>query len=81
MIKIMRRSDSDLDYVPTQYITDFVKSIIHDGVPEYAGIEYKSVMHREGYNLALFNPELCECIDTDVYKVHITWWSLHHAKI
>ena len=28
MGKIMRRSDSALDYVPTQYITDFVKSII-----------------------------------------------------
>lgn len=77
MSKIMRRSDSDLDYVPTQYITDFVKSIIHDGVPEYAGIEYKSVMHREGYNLALFDPELCECIDTNVYRIDMIDYRKH----
>lgn len=69
MSKIMRRSDSALDYVPTQYITDFVKSIIHDDVAEYAGIEYKSVMHSEGYNLALFDPDLCECVDTQVYGI------------
>lgn len=43
MGKIMRRSDSALDYVPTQYITDFVKSIIHDGVVEYAGMDDKQI--------------------------------------
>lgn len=69
MGKIMRRSDSVLDYVPTQYITDFVKSIIHDDVAEYAAIEYKSVMHSEGYNLALFDPDLFECIDTEVFGI------------
>ena len=69
MGKIMRRSDSTLDYVPTQYIADFVKSITHDGVVEYEGIEYKSVMHNEGYNLAVFNPNLFECIDTQIYGI------------
>lgn len=69
MGKIMRRSDSDLDYVPTQYITDFVKSITHDDVAEYAGIEYKSVMHSEGYNLAVFDPDLFECVETKVYRI------------
>ncbi len=69
MSKIMRRSDSALDYVPTQYITDFVKSIIHDDVAEYAGIEYKSVMHSDGYNLALFDPDLFECEETEVYRI------------
>lgn len=69
MGKIMRRSDSALDYVPTQYITDFVKSIIHDGVEEYAGIEYKSVMHSDGYNLAVFDPDVFECVGTKVYRI------------
>ena len=67
MGKIMSRSDSTLDYVPTQYITDFVKSIIHNGVAEYAGIEYKSVMHSDGYNLALFDPDLFKCVDMEGY--------------
>ena len=69
MGKIMRRSDSALDYVSTQYITDFIKSITHDDAAEYAGIEYKSVMHNDGYNLALFDPALFECVDTQVYGI------------
>lgn len=77
MGKIMRRSDSTLDYVPTQYITDFVKSIIHDGKAEYAGIEYKSVMHSGGYNLALFAPDLFECVGTEVYGIDTIEYRKH----
>lgn len=69
MDKITRKSDSDLDYISTQYITDFIKSITHDIVQEYAGIEYNSVMNSGGYNLALFNPDICECIDTQIYRI------------
>lgn len=36
---------------------------------EYAGIEYRSVMHSGGYNLALFDPDLFECIGTEVYGI------------
>lgn len=77
MGRIMRRSDSALDYIPTQYITDFVKSITHNEVAEYAGIEYKSVMHENGYNLAIFNPELFECIDTKIYKIDMIDYRKH----
>ena len=77
MGRIMRRSDSALDYIPTQYITDFVKSITHNEVAEYAGIEYKSVMHENGYNLAIFNPELFECIDTEIYKIDMIDYRKH----
>lgn len=76
MSKIMRRSDSPLDYIPTQYITDFIKSITHKGKSEYAGIEYKSAMHDTGYNLALFDPDLAECIETKVYRIE----SLEYGK-
>lgn len=77
MGKIMRRSDSVLDYVSTQYITDFVRSIIHNDVAEYAGIEYKSVMHSAGYNLALFDPDLFECVDTKVYGIDMIDYRKH----
>ena len=77
MGRIMRRSDSALDYIPTQYITDFVKSITHNEIAEYAGIEYKSVMHENGYNLAIFNPELFECIDTEIYKIDMIDYRKH----
>lgn len=77
MGRIMRRSDSSLDYVPTQYIADFVKSISHDGTAEYSGIEYKSVMHKDGYNLAIFDPDLFECIETKVYGIDLINYDKH----
>ena len=69
MGKTLRRSDSPLDYLPTQYVTDFIKSIQYEGTQEYAGIEYKSTMNPGGYNLAVFDPELFECTQTQVYKI------------
>jgi len=69
MSKVLRRSDSKLDYVPTQYIIDFIKSIEHNGTQEYDGIEYNSTTNPGGYNLAIFNPDLFECIDVDIYDI------------
>lgn len=69
MGKVLRRSDSALDYVPTQYISDFIKSIEHDGEHEYMGIEYNSTMSNSGFNLAIFDPDLFTCIDVEVYKI------------
>lgn len=61
--KPLRRQDSALDYLPTQYISDFIKS------RGFAGIEYKSTMKRGGYNLAIFNESLFECKNVDVYDI------------
>lgn len=69
MSKSLRRSDSTLDYIPTQYIVDFIKSIEHNGEQEYDGIEYNSTTNPGGYNLAIFDPELFECIAVDVYDI------------
>ncbi len=69
MGKALRKSDSDLDYVPTQYLSDFIKSIEHDGQAEYAGLEYNSTMNTSGYNLAIFKPELFECIEVKTYQI------------
>lgn len=68
--RTLRRNDSVLDYVPTQYIADFIKSIVYHEKPEYAGIEYNSTINRSGQNLAVFNPALFECTEVEVY--HIT---------
>ena len=61
--KPLRRHDSTLDYLPTQYISDFIKS------KSYAGIEYTSTMHHGGVNLAIFDENLFKCISTTVYDV------------
>ncbi len=76
MSRPLRRSDSTLDYIPTQYIVDFIKSIEHDGAPEYDGIEYNSTTNPGGFNLAIFNPELFQCISVDVYDIE----ELHYNK-
>lgn len=76
MSRPLRRSDSTLDYVPTQYIVDFIKSIEHGGKPEYDGIEYNSTTNPGGFNLAIFNPGLFQCISVDVYDIE----ELHYSK-
>jgi len=69
MGKAMRQSDSPLDYIPTQYIADFIQSIMHDNKHEYDGIEYRSTLYPKGFNLAIFNPDLFTCISVEVHKI------------
>lgn len=59
----IRKRDKQLDYIPTQYISEFIKSLDFDGV------EYQSSLYKDGYNLAIFNPEKLECIATKVYEI------------
>lgn len=61
--KPRRRSDSELDYLPTQYISELIKSMGFDG------IEFKSSLYSEGVNLAIFNPEKFKCLEVDVYDI------------
>ena len=61
--KPIRRNDSPLEYLPTQYIAEFVKSQGYDGV------EYESTLRRGGLNVALFDESLVECIDVKTIEV------------
>lgn len=61
--KPLRRHDSPLDYLPTQYISDYIKSA------GFAGIEYKSTMCKKGVNFAIFDETLFECIGTESYDI------------
>lgn len=56
MAKPMSRWDSDLDYLPTQFISDFAKFLGYDGV------KYYSTFDRTAFNLALFDISACDCI-------------------
>ena len=70
MSKTMRRNDSVLDYLPTQYISDFIMSIKNeDGAPIFDGIEYRSAMRSTGANLAIFYPEKFQCVYHKTYEV------------
>ncbi len=60
----IRKQDKALDYIPTQYISEYIKSLGFDG------IEYQSSLDKDGYNLAIFNPEKFDCIETKVYDIN-----------
>lgn len=64
--KPRRKSDSELDYLPTQYLSELIKSMGFDG------IEYRSSLHSNGYNIAIFNPKKLECIESKVYEIETT---------
>jgi len=71
--KPIRRNDKEIDYLPTQYICEFIKSIGFDGV------EFQSSLNSEGYNLAIFQIEKFECIKAEVFE--ITNIDLSHKSI
>lgn len=62
--KPLRRQDSELDYLPAQYISDFIKSLGYDGIC------YRSTLNIQGLNYAIFNSEKFDCINVKLY--HIT---------
>lgn len=60
--KPVRRNDSKLDYLPTQYIVDYIKSKrIEKEFEHCVGIGFKSTLCHRGYNIMIFNPELLYC--------------------
>lgn len=61
--KPVRKQDVNLDYLPTQYLCEFIKSLGFDGV------EYRSAMAAEGYNLAVFSEKSLACVATKHYQV------------
>lgn len=61
--KPLRRQDSALDYLPTQYISDYIRS------QGYDGIEFASTMRQGGVNYAIFDETLFKCTKTYVYEI------------
>lgn len=72
--KPLRRHDSILDYLPTQYISDFIKS------KDYAGIEYISTMCQGGINVAVFDENLLKCTSTMVYDIKSLNYNFNPVK-
>lgn len=66
----LRRFNSELDYIPTQFICEYINIIGANG------IKFRSSLHNEGNNYVIFDQSLMECIDTK--KITVTQVSLHH---
>jgi hypothetical protein len=63
--KPIRRYDSELEYLPTQFICEFIRYItVADG------ILFDSSLHKGGKNIVLFNQEKVECTEVNMYRVN-----------
>ncbi|ATC36315.1 RES domain-containing protein [Elizabethkingia anophelis] len=62
--KPMRRYDSELDYIPTQFICEFIK--IFTGVH---GIKFRSSVHVTGNNLVIFDQNIMKCNSVEKVKI------------
>ena len=63
--KPMRRYDSELDYIPTQFICEFIKVYT-----DVQGIKFRSSLHTLGNNIVIFNQHFMQCIDVKKVKVN-----------
>ncbi|MFO7895435.1 MAG: RES domain-containing protein, partial [Candidatus Cloacimonadales bacterium] len=61
----MRRYDSELDYIPTQFICEFIRIFT-----DVDGIKFKSSLHKNGNNIVIFNQDLMKCVR--VKKVQVS---------
>lgn len=72
--KPMRRYDSELDYIPTQFICEFLR--VFTGVQ---GIRFRSSLHNIGNNIVIFNQEIMDCIKVE--KVRVTKVTINFMKV
>lgn len=64
MSKPMRREDSMVEYVPTQFICEFIQNTF-----DVDGICFTSSVHSNGSNVVLFIPELMHCVNVEQYRI------------
>lgn len=77
----MRRGDSPLDYLPTQFISDLIMSIQDElGNPIFDGIRYQSAMHSKGSNFTIFYPQKFKCTSCQTYEVTELKFGYHKRR-
>ncbi|RTY89316.1 RES family NAD+ phosphorylase [Flavobacterium sp. GT3R68] len=62
--KPLRRYDSELEYIPTQFICEYIRNISNAD-----GIMFNSSLHLGGVNVVLFTEKKTECIEVNTYRV------------
>ena len=51
------------NYIATQYIAEEIKNMGFDG------LRFESSLHKGGYNIVLFNPDLCKAVCSDLVLI------------
>ncbi|MCD7936059.1 MAG: RES domain-containing protein, partial [Tannerellaceae bacterium] len=62
--KPMRRFDSELEYIPTQFICEFIR--YSTGAD---GIQFNSSLHKGGVNIVLFDPNMVKCVKVELHQI------------
>ena len=62
--KPIRRYDSELEYIPTQFICEFIRFV--SGAD---GILFNSSLYNQGKNIVLFEQDKVECVSVSLYRV------------
>lgn len=62
--KPMRRYDSEVEYIPTQFICEFIK--VFTGA---SGIRFNSSLHPSGKNIVIFDQELMKCEKVELKRI------------
>jgi len=62
----LRRSDAPADYVPTQCVTEFIRSLNFDGILFRSSVS-------SGTNLVIFRPRVANATHTELAKVRKKW--------
>jgi len=77
--KPMRRYDSEIEYIPTQFICEFIRVITGA-----SGILFASSVHPSGKNLVLFDQSLMKCVDVKLRRIdslQIEAIDITHTKV
>lgn len=61
----LRRYDTELEYVPTQFICEFIRTYAKDA----RGILFNSSLCKGGVNVVIFDPKILECAETRLCKI------------
>lgn len=72
LAKPINPKDAELEYLPTQYLCEYIKSLGWDGVV------YRSSLAK-GDNIAIFNDLKLQCINTELYQIKST--RIEHIKL
>lgn len=60
----LRRYDSELEYIPTQFICEYIRFYTKAG-----GIQFYSSLEKNGVNIVLFNQENIRCLEVELHQI------------
>lgn len=73
--------DDIIDYIPTQYIAEYVKNLGYDGLAYISSLDTQALRNNfiENMNYVIFNYNKCETIKSNIYQIND--WDFRFTQI